>query len=112
VPQPDVETVRKHDKARADVLTVRQRDDLPVRAGRDRRGLGVNEFGAGRNFGPHGVDQRIVKDAVLVARSLLYDVAKACDPAFFIEGAGSEHGVGYAGAAQDADLRPIELLAA
>ena len=64
--QADVQPVRQHDQPRRNRLAVRQRELLPVGAGRDRRHLGVDEGRALRDRAADGVDQRVVEDPVLL----------------------------------------------
>ncbi|TDM98396.1 hypothetical protein CEE86_14550, partial [Lactobacillus crispatus] len=56
VAQADIQAAGEHDKARGDFLAVGQHDRLPLRAGRDRGGLGLDDGDRGRDCGSHGVD--------------------------------------------------------
>jgi len=112
VAQPDVQPVGDHDKARGDLLAARERDALPLRACCDVHHLGVDHLDGGWNFATHGVDHRVVQDAVLVARAFLDEPAEARDPGFAVERGGAQHGIADAGLAQDRGLRAVELLGA
>ena len=79
---------------------------LPFRAGRDVVTLAWMNSALGGNLAADGVDQRVVEDAVLVARPLLDQAAEARDPGFAVERGGAQHRIGEPGLAQDAACVP------
>ena len=71
-----------------------------LRAGGNADCLGKNGFHIGRNVRPHGVDQGVVHDAVLVARLPGDDVAEARFPDFAVKRGCPQRRLGQPGPAQ------------
>ena len=80
-------------------------DLLPLGAGRNGRGLGVDRFDRIGDFGPDRVDQRVVHDAVLPARPLVEQVAEARNPVLAVMSRGAKHGFRDAGPAKTFELQ-------
>ena len=102
--QPDVQSVGEHDEARGNFLAIGQNDLLPFRTGRNGCGLGVDRFDPVGYFGPNGVDQRVIHDAVLPARPLVEQVAEARNPVLAVMGRGAKRRFRNAGPAKAFDL--------
>jgi hypothetical protein len=112
VAQADIQAVGHDNETRGHLFAVRERDLLALRAGRDIHDLAVDEAHGRRDFAADGIDQRVVENAVLVARTFLDQAAEARHPGFPIERRCAQHRIGKAGLAQHARLRAVDLLAA
>lgn len=96
----------------SNVFAGRQGDALPVAACRNRHGFGGDEWRCVRDFGAHAVDHPVVQNVVLIVRAPLDEPAEARDPQFVARRCGVQHRIGNTGLAKQAELRPVELLAA
>ena len=112
VAERNAQPVGEHDEARGDVLAGRERDALALAARGERGRLGVDDADVRGDQRTHGVHERRVIDAMLVARALLDDAAEAGDPGLTVGRRVAQHIVGEPGLLQDIDLDAVELLAA
>ncbi len=110
--QADIQAVGEDHQPRRDFLAVRQHEFLPFRAAGDPGSLGVDRLEIFGDLRPHGVDQRVVHHAVLVARLPGDDMAEARFPDFAVERGRAQGGVGKAGLVQQVELFAAELFAA
>ena len=68
--------------------------------------LGRDDFGAPEDLRAHRVDQRVVHDALLVARPLFHQAAEARHPDIAVRRRGAPHCVGEAGQLKRSHLAP------
>ncbi len=90
-PESDIQAVGEHDKPRRDRPAVGQGHLLPLGAGGDADDLGADALGRRGDFGPDRVDEVVVHDAVLAARSLVEQVAESGDPVLAVMGGRAQH---------------------
>ena len=112
VTQADVEASCQDHKPRRNFAAIGELDRLPVRAGRNVRYLSFDEFGAIGNLRANRIDQRVIENALLVARAPLHHAAEPRHPGFAIVRRSTQHRLGETGQAQCLHLRAVELLAA
>ena len=92
-------------EAGGNFFAVRQHDLLPFNTGRNRHGFGADRFDVSRNLGPDAVDQRVVHDAVLLARRLVEEIAESRDPVLAVMRGLSQRRFGDSGFAKAVDLQ-------
>ena len=110
--QADIQAVGEDHQPRRDLLAVRQHERLPLRTVGDRGSLCADGVDIRRNLPAHGVDERVVHHAVLVAGFPGDDVAKTRFPDLAVERGRAQGGVRKTGPAQQVELFSAELFAA
>lgn len=103
-PQPDIQSVGQHDETRGNFLAIRQKQFLPVVAGRNRGHFRPDRFDLRGDLGANRIDQPVVEDAVLLAWPLVEQIAGARDPVFAVMRRRTQRRFGKAGLAKTLDL--------
>ena len=106
VAKPEIEAVGQHDQPCRDFLVIGQHELLALRTVGNGDDLAMDRLDIVRDLRPHRVDQRVVHDAVLVARLPGDDIAEAGFPHFAVEGRCAQGGIGQTRLAQQGELAP------